>query len=98
MNSLSFQPTALKPVSLACYSDDRDLLVSHFLGVRAETERLASPLSEEDQVIQSMPDASPTKWHRAHVTWFFETFVVAPNLPDYDIFDPAFDYLFKGIM
>ena len=93
---ISLRPTALRPVPLARYSDDRDLLVSHFLGVRAETERLASPLSEEDQVVQSMPDASPTKWHRAHVTWFFETFVVAPNLPGYDIFDPAFGYLFNS--
>ena len=52
--------------------------------VRATTERLASVLSAEDQTVQTMPDVSPTKWHRAHVTWFFETFVLgeyATGLP-----------------
>ena len=55
--------------------------------VRARTEALAAPLSAEDQTIQSMADASPTKWHRAHTTWFFETFVLTPHLPGYELFD-----------
>ena len=58
--------------------------------VRRDTEILAGPLSAEDQTVQSMPDASPTKWHRAHTTWFFETFLLQPNLPGYTVFDPAF--------
>jgi hypothetical protein len=47
--------------------------------IRQTTERLAEPLSAEDQTVQSMPDTSPTKWHRAHTTWFFETFVLTPH-------------------
>lgn len=64
--------------------------------VRAETERRAAPLSPEDQTIQSMPDASPTKWHRAHTTWFFEQFLLRPNLADYRPFDERFAYLFNS--
>ena len=60
------------------------------------TEALAAPLSPEDQTVQSMADVSPTKWHRAHVTWFFETFVLAPNLPGYEPFHPDFGYLFNS--
>ena len=64
--------------------------------VRGETEALAAPLSAEDQTIQSMPDASPAKWHRAHTTWFFETFLLKPHLPGYQEFDPAFNYVFNS--
>jgi ergothioneine biosynthesis protein EgtB len=64
--------------------------------VRAATESLASPLSAEDQTVQSMPDVSPTKWHRAHTTWFFETFVLSPHLPGYRSPDPAYAYLFNS--
>ena len=64
--------------------------------VRSRTEALAAPLSAEDQTVQSMADASPTKWHRAHTTWFFETFVLTPHLPGYRPFDPAYGYLFNS--
>ncbi|HEX3793303.1 MAG TPA: ergothioneine biosynthesis protein EgtB [Acidimicrobiales bacterium] len=71
-------------------------LVAAFASVRALTERLAAPLSAEDQTVQSMADVSPTKWHRAHVTWFFETFVLGPNLPDYQPFHDDFAYIFNS--
>ncbi|HVU51706.1 MAG TPA: ergothioneine biosynthesis protein EgtB [Polyangia bacterium] len=64
--------------------------------VRRATESLAAPLSAEDQMVQSMPDASPTKWHLAHTTWFFETFVLAPRAPGYRVFDARFGYLFNS--
>src|ERR1700682_5804917 len=74
----------------------RETWLAAFRKVRAETERRASFLSPEDQVIQSMPDASPTKWHRAHTTWFFETFLAQPNVPGYTVFDERFAYLFNS--
>jgi ergothioneine biosynthesis protein EgtB len=67
-----------------------------FCEVRGETERRAAPLSPEDQIIQSMADASPTKWHRAHTTWFFEQFLLGPHDPGYKVFDQRFAYLFNS--
>ena len=64
--------------------------------VRARTEALAAPLSPEDQTIQSMADVSPTKWHRAHVTWFFENFILIPFDQGYRPFDAAYGYLFTS--
>jgi ergothioneine biosynthesis protein EgtB len=64
--------------------------------VRGHTEALAAPLSAEDQTIQSMPDTSPTKWHRAHTTWFFETFLLEPLVERYQPFDPSYRYLFNS--
>ena len=81
------------------YSADRSQsrpLLEAYVGVRQHSEALAAPLSPEDQQVQSMPDASPTKWHLAHTTWFFETFVLAPHLPGYEAFDPDFAYLFNS--
>jgi len=74
----------------------RSATLRRFREIRAATERLAAPLGPEDQTVQSMPDVSPTKWHRAHVTWFFETFLLAPRLPGYAPFDPAYHYLFNS--
>lgn len=73
-----------------------DNLVATFLNIRGETERRAAPLSPEDQVIQSMPDASPAKWHRAHTTWFFEQFVLGPHLDGYRAFHPDYAFLFNS--
>ena len=64
--------------------------------VRRHSMALAEPLSAEDQNVQSMPDASPTKWHLAHTTWFFETIVLAPRLPGYRPFDERYAYLFNS--
>src|SRR6188474_3218527 len=83
----------LKEASL---SPDRARWIAAFQDVRGETERRAAPLSAEDQVIQSMPDASPTKWHRAHTTWFFEQFLLLPHRPGYQVFDRQFAYLFNS--
>jgi ergothioneine biosynthesis protein EgtB len=70
--------------------------LDRFHDIRTLSERLAAPLSAEDQTVQSMPDASPTKWHLAHTTWFFETFVLRPHLPGYRVFHPAYEYLFNS--
>src|ERR1700678_1587822 len=64
--------------------------------VRQFTESLCTPLATEDFVIQSMPDVSPTKWHLAHTTWFFETFILTRFHSAYRVFDPAFHYLFNS--
>ena len=77
-------------------SDDRRAWGLRFAEVRARSLMLAAPLSAEDQQIQSMPDVSPTKWHLAHITWFFETFLLAPSLAGYAPFDPRFGYLFNS--
>src|SRR5476649_227675 len=67
-----------------------------FANVRAETERRAAPLSPEDQLVQSMPDASPIKWHRAHTTWFFEQFLLVPHVAGYQPFHPDYAFLFNS--
>ena len=64
--------------------------------MRAASLGLAAPLTPEDQQVQSMPDASPVKWHLAHSTWFFETFLLMPSLPDYAVFDSTYRYLFNS--
>jgi len=74
----------------------RDFWRDAFLAVRAETDRRAAPLSAEDQLVQSMPDASPTKWHRAHTTWFFEQFLLNAFAPGYKPFDDRFAFLFNS--
>src|SRR5262245_27353823 len=77
-------------------ADDRASWRVRYAAVRAQTEALAAPLSAEDQTIQSMPEASPAKWHRAHTSWFFETFILAPHDPGYRACDPAYNFLFNS--
>ncbi|HEU5276342.1 MAG TPA: ergothioneine biosynthesis protein EgtB [Xanthobacteraceae bacterium] len=89
--SVSFAPDASDSAS-----DQRAAAIQAFIDVRAETERRAAPLSPEDQVIQSMPDTSPTKWHRAHTTWFFEQFLLIPYAAGYRPFDERFAFLFNS--
>jgi ergothioneine biosynthesis protein EgtB len=71
-------------------------LAEAFFAVRNETERRAAPLSPEDQLIQSMPDASPAKWHRAHTTWFFEQFLLGEHCAGYKPFHPDYAFLFNS--
>ena len=71
-------------------------LSAAFLAVRGETERRAAALSPEDQVVQSMPDASPIKWHRAHVTWFWEQFLLGEHSPGYKVYHPDYAYIFNS--
>ena len=82
---------ALDPAAVAT-----DSLASRYEATRGLTERLASPLTPEDQTVQSMPDVSPTKWHRAHTSWFFETFLLEPSLGGYRLFHPDFPFLFNS--
>ena len=89
-------PIADKSAPRIVASDPRARMLQAYRTVRAETERRAAPLSEEDQQIQSMSDASPIKWHRAHTTWFFEQFVLVPHAPGYKIFDERFPFLFNS--
>ncbi len=83
-----------------CQDADDDVLrqdlCTHYTSVRAASAHIADPLTPEDQTIQSMPDVSPTKWHLAHTTWFFETFLLKPFLPGYRDFDPSYAHLFNS--
>jgi len=69
---------------------------ARYAAVRQHTLKLAAPLSAEDQCVQSMPDTSPSKWHLAHTSWFFENVVLLPYLRGYQLFDEAFAYLFNS--
>ena len=77
-------------------SDAVEQLARRFASVRAASTSLCASLEPEDFVVQSMPDVSPTRWHLAHVTWFFETFVLKPNVPGYRSLDDRYEYLFNS--
>lgn len=77
-------------------SNDRKVLLAYYRQVRQQTEDLCRPLATEDYCIQTMADVSPAKWHLAHTSWFFETFLLKPFCPRYSEFHPCFDYLFNS--
>ena len=71
-------------------------IVDRYFKIRAQSLHLVSRLSEADAQLQSMPDASPAKWHLAHTTWFFETFILCPYLKDYARFSETYNYLYNS--
>ena len=71
-------------------------LAESYRQVRAWTHALCEPLATEDFVVSSMPDVSPTKWHLAHTSWFFETFVLGPHVTGYRPLDARYAYLFNS--
>ena len=83
-------------LQLTIGTTDGATLSRRYAEVRARTEGLTQGLSAEDMQVQSMPDASPVKWHLAHTTWFFETFLLKPFEDGYREFDPTFGYLFNS--
>ena len=80
----------------AATASPRDAFLARFRKVRAQTEELARDLEPEDQTVQSMADCSPTKWHLAHVSWFFETFLLVPHAPGYEVVHKDFAFLFNS--
>ena len=77
-------------------SFDLIALKEFFFNVRRQSDMLCEPLMVEDYVVQTMPDVSPPKWHLAHVSWFYETFILTPYLPGYRPFNPQYNYLFNS--
>ena len=87
---------AVTPLEAVFSGATSEALAERFRDVRRTTERLVAPLETEDFGLQSMPDASPPKWHLAHTTWFFETFVLARSCDGYEPFNQHFGYLFNS--
>ena len=87
-----------RPTGLEARTRDRQssTLAARYDVVRAQTEALCQPLPTEDYVVSSMPDVSPTKWHLAHTSWFFETFVLAAFDPSYASPNPRYSFLFNS--
>lgn len=88
-------PTA-QPQHQKTDDEQRNTLHDRLRASRQQSLDLAAPLSDEDQTVQAMEDASPTKWHLAHTTWFYEAFLLRAHLPDYQPFSDDFDYCFNS--
>jgi ergothioneine biosynthesis protein EgtB len=86
----------MTPQKIATDAEMPGSLERRLFDTRRLSLELAGPLTAEDMTVQAMDDASPTKWHLAHVTWFFETFVLTKHLPGYQVFDAAFNYCFNS--
>src|SRR5262249_44863091 len=91
-----FKGVADRPPETLSAAEDAARQARQYVQVRQSTESLCAPLEPEDYVLQSMPDASPVKWHLAHTSWFFEAFVLTPHLPNYRPFHPRFGFLFNS--
>lgn len=91
-----FAPLPLSPILQGSKPTVPASLTNRFPQVRQVSQQICQPLMLEDYVIQSMPDVSPPKWHLAHTTWFFETFLLVPYLQGYSVFHPKFGYLFNS--
>ncbi len=76
--------------------NEREAMRAYYLTVRRDSEALAAPLAPEDMVVQTMPDVSPTKWHLAHTSWFFETFLLKPHAKNYRPLNETYDLLFNS--
>ena len=87
-------PMATRAEYLAVAAGDN--LATRYTRIRTQSVTLTDSLEIEDTVVQSMPDVSPTKWHLAHTSWFFEHFILSSHAISYEVFDPAFDYLFNS--
>ncbi len=96
IHTVAIMPTEPSPSRSHTLQPRQSPLAVRFMAIRAQTETLIAPLSPEDCQLQSMPDASPAKWHLAHLTWFFETFILERFEPDFKPFDPGFRVLFNS--
>jgi ergothioneine biosynthesis protein EgtB len=85
-----------RPLSAQSQSPLKTYFIERYQKLRGFSEHLCEPLVTEDYVVQSMPDVSPTKWHLAHVSWFFETFLLFPAIPGYQSLHPQYAYLFNS--
>lgn len=92
---LDSDPACTTAVACTTARHERSL-AERYATLRQRTQALVAALDPEDMVVQSMPDASPAKWHLAHTTWFFETFILGPNVPGYTVFDEIFGFLFNS--
>ncbi|WP_303909407.1 ergothioneine biosynthesis protein EgtB [Thiohalomonas denitrificans] len=81
---------------LGAIDDERERFINRYRGIREASEQLCRPLATEDYVVQTIPEASPPKWHLAHVTWFFETFLLKAFVPHYRPFHPRFEFMFNS--